>query len=206
MVVRLETGAGRGLGVDVVQDLLASSVDQVGQGGTSTEHGAGSVADDDLGLLPEELDHVLVLGVPYRTADDGDGDVSVVHRCDVLLFSVGCDRPHDDVGELSDGQDTLVGVEQGYVASTAGCRPVDGEVDLSAAGLCREKLPEVRCRILDVSLVDRGRGGRCVCSGFGDLGVGEGVLLVLAGALLLCGCGLCLGALGLGLFLVFLLE
>ena len=195
VVVSLEVGGGRGLGVDVVQDLLGSSGNQVGQGGASAEHGAGSVGDDDLGLLPQQLGHVLVLGVPDGSVDEGDGDLSVLHGGDVLLLSIGGDGPHDDLGHVADGQQPLVGVQQGHVASTAGSGPVDGQLDLSSGGCSGEEGSEVGCG-QDGVLGDVGVSGGL--HGRDDEGVGVGV-----SALGLRGLGLgCLGGLrgcGLGL-------
>ena len=134
---------------------------------------------------------MLVLGVPDCTVDEGDSDCSVVECLDVLLLSIDCDRPHDDVCELCDGQNPLVGVEDGDIASTAGCGPVDGDLDLTAGGCRGEELSQVCCGVG----VEAGLGGglssvgncclcRCRCCGCclgGLLGFGGlcGLCLVL---------------------------
>ena len=211
MILVLEAGGGGGLGVDIVQDLLGSSRDQVGEGGASAERGAGSVGDDDLGLLPQQLGHVLVLGVPNGSGDDGDGDLAVVHDLDVLLLSILGDGPHDDVGHVADGQQPLVSVQQGHVASAAGGAPVDGELDLSAGGRSGKEGAQVGCgkdRILgDLAVIGAGHGGydEVVRSGVsgGGLGLRGGSL---GGLCFGSGLGLGLGLRGLLLVLLVLLE
>ena len=106
---------------------------------------------------------MLVLRVPYGTGDYADGDLFVLHRRDILLFSVLGNRPHDDVRHVADREDPLVGVEDRHIASAAGCRPVDGKVDLAAGGCSGEECAEVRRRHEVGAIALRCRCGCCCC-------------------------------------------
>ena len=81
----------------------------------------------------------------------------------------------------------LVGVQQGDVASTAGCCPVDGEVELSSRRCSGEELTEVCHGDSNVALVTACNGcccrGCCGCSNL-LLDCGSGSLLAAACLLL----------------------
>ena len=76
------------------------------------------------------LRDVLVLGVAHRAVEEGEVELAVLHRLDVVVLAVDGDRPQADVGGGGDVEDELVGVEHGDVAAAAPGAPVQRDLEL----------------------------------------------------------------------------
>ena len=119
---------GRRFPVDIVQDLVRRR--QIGQAGDAALVGAGSEGDQDLGLLPQKLGDVEVFLVADASVEQGDVDLAVGHRLDVLVLGVHEARTEDQVRRGVEIQDLLPDVEKGDLAPAAAGRPVDREFRL----------------------------------------------------------------------------
>jgi hypothetical protein len=70
--------------------------------------GAGAEGNQRFGLLPQKLSHVLLLRVSDGPVKEGDVNVLVRHRFDILVLDIKGYGPEHDVGYLYYIKDFLV--------------------------------------------------------------------------------------------------
>ena len=100
----------------------------VAHGGDVAGDGAIAERDEDAGAGADDSDAVQVL-----FARDGafhQGDVHVFGK----LFAIH-QRAPDDLGALGEGDEPLIGIEQGHMAAGAAVEPDGGEADLAVGAL-----------------------------------------------------------------------